>query len=103
MKTHFKTFKALVAEIDKREYRNIEGLSAQVSQKDYYAMLEVLPPVYVGDGWLLPECLTGSLYYHFFKHSTLNKYYCVVVDKFKIMIAEQNRLKRAQIAEQTNN
>lgn len=86
MNVDFKSFSALNKEIERRQYKQIEGLSCRCSERAYYEMLEALPPVYLKFGWLLSECLTGSLYYHFFEYE--DKYYCVVVDINKIKEAQ---------------
>jgi hypothetical protein len=74
------TFTALRNEVEKRNYSNIVGLRAKVTEKDYWYFLEVLPPIIFKDGFFLMEPLThddqGAVHYYFFKEK--NKYYCEV-------------------------
>lgn len=100
-KTNFKSFRALCDAIEKQHYKQIEGLSARISKKSYYEMLEALPPVYLKFGWLLSECLTGNLYYHFFEYD--NKYYCVVVDLYKVKESQQLSADRCKAFEEELN
>lgn len=80
---------SLRKEIDKRDYRNIEGLKCEISFKEFDYFLNVLYPLNwitekkgnVDQSFLLNECLTENLYYKFSEIKTEKgfKYYCEVV------------------------
>jgi hypothetical protein len=71
--------KALNQEIDKRDYENIEGLKAEISEEDYDFLLNVLPPVdWNGDTFYMSEFLVGDLTTKAYKKD--GKYYAEVVD-----------------------
>lgn len=76
----FKTYKELSKEISKRAYQNIVGLQAEITKKEYWHFLEVLPPIPTKNGFFLSEPLThdekGAIHLYFTKHE--NKYYCEV-------------------------
>lgn len=66
-------------EIDKRDYQNILGLKARVSQAAYMRMLEILPPKnFNGNSFCMSEFLTGPLTTKFYKKG--KSYYAEVVD-----------------------
>lgn len=66
-------------EINKRDYQNILGLKAIISEKDYFEMLEILPPKnFTGSSWCMSEFLTGPLTTKFYKKD--GKFYAEVVD-----------------------
>jgi hypothetical protein len=80
----FKTYKELNHEISKRAYKNIVGLTAEVTEKNYYYFLEVLPPIYSPrGGFLLLEALTdtdkGAVHLWFYKRD--DKFFCEVVQR----------------------
>jgi len=75
----FSSFKELSAEIKKRDYDNINDLSAIITEEDYYYFLEALPPLKRGNGWfILSEALSDNLYYKFKR--TKEGYLCEVVE-----------------------
>lgn len=77
----FKSFKELDKEIHKRDYENIKGLKAEISEKEYYYFLEVLPPLNWNKGsFILSEALTENLHEQFIHDRKTNKYYCEVVE-----------------------
>jgi len=68
---------ALIPEIEKRGYKNIEGLKAEITYKEYMHFLECLPPLrFDGESFYLSEFLTGYLTYFFWKEE--NKYFCEI-------------------------
>ena len=75
----FKTYEELRAEVRKRDYQDIKGLKAKITEEDYDNFLNVLPPL----GWkkntfYLSEFLSGDLTYNF---SRVGKQcYCDVAD-----------------------
>jgi len=74
----FNSMKELQKEIKKRDYNNIGGLKAKITEKDYWYFLEVLPPFKViKNGFVLSEALSDNLYYQFTEVN--NKYFCEVV------------------------
>ncbi len=76
----FNTFKELNKENKKRDYINILGLKANITKKEYYNFLEVLPPLKMNDNWfILSEALTDELYYKFVSYTNKNIYLCEVV------------------------
>ena len=71
--------RALWKEIDKRAYRNIEGLKAEITEDEYGEMLEILPPLkHNAASFFMCEFLTGDLTTQFWKEE--GKYYAMVVD-----------------------
>jgi|TARA_Y100000294_G_C8562531_1_gene339595 hypothetical protein len=71
--------RALWKEIDKRAYRNIEGLKAEITEDEYWEMLEILPPLkHNAASFFMCEFLTGDLTTQFWKEE--GKYYAMVVD-----------------------
>ena len=71
--------RAFYDEINKRDYQGILGLKAEVSEKDYFEMLEILPPKnFTGSSWCMSEYLTGPLTTKFYKKD--GKFYAEVVD-----------------------
>jgi hypothetical protein len=86
MKQTFKDYKSLSREIDKRDYENIEGLKAEITEKEFNHFLNVLPPInwineYPNNSFILSECLTENLYYKF-SQVEINKkikFFCEVV------------------------
>ena len=63
-------FDELKKEISKRNYKNIVGLKADITEKEYDHFLEVLPPIYTNKGgFLLMEPLShdgsGPIHYWF--------------------------------------
>ena len=76
----FNSFKELSAEIKKRDYNNILGLKATITEEDYYYFLEVLPPLKMGSNWfILGEALSDERYYKFIKYPSQNIFICEVV------------------------
>lgn len=82
----FKSFKELRDEIQKRDYNNILGLKAKVTQNNYMYFMEVLPPMQqTADSFIQSEALTDNLYYKFYRKEVASKngvkiqYYCEVV------------------------
>lgn len=76
----FSNFGKLRREIQKRNYENILGLKANITQEDYMHFLEVLPPLKMGDNWfILSEPLTYNLYYKFVSYPKKSVYLCEVV------------------------
>jgi len=72
----FETFQELSKEIKKRDYNNILGLRAKITEEEYWYFLEVLPPFkMLKNGFILSEALSDNLYYQF----TENPYMCEVV------------------------
>ena len=70
-------------EIHKRDYQNIKGLKAQITEKCFDYFLEVLPPMNWENengenSFYLSECLTENLYYKFYE--TNNIFYCEVCE-----------------------
>lgn len=60
--------KELQTEIKKRDYNNILGLFAKITEEDYMYFLEVLPPLrWDSRGFVLSEALSDNLYYQFSK------------------------------------
>jgi len=62
----FPSWKTFNQEIEKRDYQNIEGLKAEITEKDFDYFLEVLPPMKWKSGkdeghFYLSEFLTGNL------------------------------------------
>ena len=88
----FKSMKELSAEIKKRDYNNILGLSAEITEEDYMYFLEVLPPLrWDKRGFILSEALTDGLYYLFSKSD--GKYFCKVVqlEDEELIVLEESR------------
>ena len=84
MKTQqvFKTYKERSDEIDKREYENIEGLKAELTEDEYWYFLEVLPPLrFDGTNFYMLEFLTGDLTYYIFKED--GKYFVEVKEMIR--------------------
>ena len=76
----FNTFKELSAEIGKRDYNNILGLKANITEDEYFYFLEVLPPKRMGNKWfILSEALNDNLFYKFMSYPKNNVYVCEVV------------------------
>jgi hypothetical protein len=79
-KVLFKTFKELKTEIEKRDYINIIGLQAEITKKNFFYFLEVLPPIPTKLGFFLMEPIThnekGAIHYYFTKIN--KKYYCEI-------------------------
>jgi len=80
----FKTFDELRKEISKRDYDNVVGLKAEVTEEDYWYFLEVLPPIYSRKGgFLLMETLShdekGAINYWFKDKNKDGKYMCEIV------------------------
>ena len=64
-------------EISKRNYENILGLHAEITEKEYWHFLECLPPLkYEGNGFYMSEFLTGNLTHFFYKKD--GKFFCEV-------------------------
>ena len=79
-KETFKTYEELRTEIRKRNYNNILGLSANITEKEYNYFLNVLPPMEWRDNsFLLSECLSDDLYYKFISYPKANIYTCEIV------------------------
>jgi hypothetical protein len=71
-------------EIEAKDYEDIEGMKAEISEEIYDEQLNVLPPLYwKKDTFYCCEFLTGSLTTKFWKES--ERYYCQVVDFKKIV------------------
>ena len=71
-------YKQLQAEIHKRDYENIEGLKAEITEQEFNYFLEVLPPLnWLENSYLLSECLSENLYLKFSRLN--NKFFCEVV------------------------
>lgn len=69
------------AEIRRRDYQGIRGLSAKISGKDYMDMLEILPPLKWSKGvFYMSEFLTGDLTTKFYKEG---RYYYAEVVNFR--------------------
>ena len=88
----FKNFTELRAEIRARDYSDILGLIAEITEEDFNRFLEVLPPIYSPrGGFLLSEPLThddtGALCYWFREagHKDNKKYYCSVTRRCEHM------------------
>jgi hypothetical protein len=81
-KEKFKVLKGLRSfykEIEDRDYKNIEGLKVEISEKDYDRMLNVLPPLKWEKGkFYSSEFLSGDLTTKFSRVG--NKHYAEVVD-----------------------
>ena len=76
----FKSYKELNKEIHKRDYENIKGLKAEISEDEYNFFLNVLPPLkWKDESFILSECLTENLYHKFFIED--NKYFCEIVEE----------------------
>lgn len=74
----FDSFKELRDTIGKRDYNNILGLKAKITEKDYYYFLEVLPPMrWKNNSFVLSEALSDQLYYQF--SNTPEGYFAEVV------------------------
>jgi len=74
----FNSFKELRDTIDKRDFNNILGLKAKITEKDYMYFLEVLPPMrWKEHSFVLSEALTDQLYYQF--SETKEGYFAEVV------------------------
>jgi hypothetical protein len=87
-----KSFKELKDLINKRDYNNILGLKAKITQEDYYYFLEVLPPIQsTPNSFILSEALNDNLYYKF--SNIQGVYYCEVVElkDEEIEVFERNR------------
>jgi hypothetical protein len=68
-------------EIHKKNFENIEGLSAEITQEKYFDMLEVLPPLRMtedGKCFYMCEFITGDLTMKYWHDG--DKYFCMVVD-----------------------
>ena len=83
----FSTFRQLNNEVEKRDYENIYGLKAEISEKEYNYFLNVLPPMKWEQGekeshFYSSEFLTGNLTYKFTQKEIngKTKYYAEVVD-----------------------
>jgi hypothetical protein len=77
----FKTLRGMYNEIDKRGYRNIEGLKAEITEKQYDDNLNILPPLkWQGGTFYMSEFLTGDLTTKFSRDKKTGKYYAEVVD-----------------------
>jgi len=75
--------RTLWKEIDKKAYRNIEGLKAEISEDEYWEMLEILPPLkHNAASFFMCEFLTGDLTTQFWKEE--GRYYAMVVDFRKV-------------------
>ena len=75
----FETYKELSDEIDKRNYQNIKGLKAKITEEKYMYFLEVLPPMgWKGNTFYMREFLSGDLTFKFTKVG--NQFYCEVAD-----------------------
>lgn len=77
-----KGFQNLVKEINARGYRNISGLTAEISKTDYINQLEVLPPLRMAKGWFVNQepissDLNGQVLYYCFWQKD-KKYYCTI-------------------------
>lgn len=74
----FNSFEEMNKEIEEREYDNILGFKAKITEDRYYDALEALPPFkYTKTGFILSEALSDNLYYHFFLEG--KQYYVEVV------------------------
>jgi len=79
----FDGLKALWKEISKRDYEKIEGLKAEISEEEYWEMLEILPPLkHNKASFFMCEFLTRDLTMQFWKEE--GKYYAMVVDFRKV-------------------
>jgi len=59
----YDTKQQLWKEIENREYDNIIGLRAKVSEEEYYDALEALPPMKMGNNYfIMSEAITDNLY-----------------------------------------
>lgn len=55
-------------EIKKRDYNNILGLKAKISEEEYFDALEALPPLQMGPDWfIMSEALSDNLYIKYHK------------------------------------
>jgi len=73
------TFRKLVTEIERRDYKNINGLKAKVTEEVYDDMLNCLPPLaWKDDTFYMSEFQTGSLTMKFSKEG--EQHYCSIVD-----------------------
>jgi hypothetical protein len=63
----FETQAELWKEIKKRDYDNIRGLKAKITEEQYMDMLEVLPPLKMGNGWfIMSEGISDGMYMKYF-------------------------------------
>ena len=71
-------YKQLQDEINKRDYENIEGLKAEITEQEFNYFLNILPPLnWCDNSFILSETLTSNLYLKF--SNSEDKYFCEVV------------------------
>ena len=84
-------YKQLNKEIKNRNYENIIGLKAKLTKKEYWYLLEVLPPIYTPVGFLMSEPLTHTendvLHLHCYQID--KSYYCEVVGRKQFVTDKQ--------------
>ena len=87
-------YEQLRKEIRKRDYNDIVGLKATITEKEYDYFLGALPPIYIEthkrktitNGFLLSETLTHdpkAINYYFYIED--NKFYCEIVYRSELI------------------
>ena len=86
----FNGLRELWKEISRRDYKDIEGLKSQISEEEYWEMLEILPPLkHNKSSFFMCEFQTGDLTTQFWKEE--GRYYAMVVDFRKTFPKMSNR------------